>query len=342
MVKRAGLVALCCCALMSVAMRGTTGSGNSEDLTTVTPGQVDFGDVLAGAKLTQVVTVENDGSVPLEVERLRTSCGCTAAVASGRDLAPGGSVEIEVKMSAFGQPGSVISKSVTVQLAGGQALKIPVRARICSDFSATTRVVVGEQRTLRLEAAGGESFRVLGSSPSIAGLSSLAASPSHAIVVSEAEWEKAGSPQAVRLQLDHPRVSSLTVGLSSGAVSVPPGGGETAAGQTDRRTAPSARVVPRRIAFPVLDGEGSVARIVVVGGGAEEPVIRCRAEGLAAEIVAAERTAEGWAIDVRVIGDGIGVGRHRVPLEVVLGDEIAPAIAHVVVRESEQVSGEDQ
>ncbi len=56
----------------------------------------DFGKATEGDKLTYVFKVKNSGSGPLLIDRVTTSCGCTAAVLKNKEVLPGGEGEIEV------------------------------------------------------------------------------------------------------------------------------------------------------------------------------------------------------------------------------------------------------
>ena len=56
----------------------------------------DFGNVTEGDKLTYVFKVKNSGTGSLLLDRVTTSCGCTAAVLKNKEVLPGGEGEIEV------------------------------------------------------------------------------------------------------------------------------------------------------------------------------------------------------------------------------------------------------
>ena len=62
--------------------------------------RVNFGCVRAGATVVRSVTVRNDGSAPLRIERLQSSCTCVRARAGDELLAGGGSTEIEISLDA--------------------------------------------------------------------------------------------------------------------------------------------------------------------------------------------------------------------------------------------------
>lgn len=64
----------------------------------------DFGTVVQGKKVDHVFTFRNRGDAPLNVARVRTSCGCTAANVTNKTLSPGGKSELKVTFdsSTFG------------------------------------------------------------------------------------------------------------------------------------------------------------------------------------------------------------------------------------------------
>jgi hypothetical protein len=54
-----------------------------------------FGNVIQGKKVEHVFTFTNRGDAPLIIERIRSSCGCTVAENSTRQIAPGKKGEIK-------------------------------------------------------------------------------------------------------------------------------------------------------------------------------------------------------------------------------------------------------
>lgn len=60
----------------------------------------DFGTIKQHSKVTHVFTVQNKGNADLIIERLRTTCGCTAAMISERRVAPGDSGDIKVTFNS--------------------------------------------------------------------------------------------------------------------------------------------------------------------------------------------------------------------------------------------------
>ncbi len=73
----------------------------------------DFGNVTEGDKLTTVFKVKNSGSSNLVIDRVSTSCGCTAATPKTKEVPPGGEGEIDVTFDTNHRGGD-IRKSITV------------------------------------------------------------------------------------------------------------------------------------------------------------------------------------------------------------------------------------
>lgn len=71
----------------------------------------DFGTVYQGENVRHAFTFTNKGSAPLVIEKVSSSCGCTAALASAKSLAPGESGEIQASFDSTRFRGSV-SKTV--------------------------------------------------------------------------------------------------------------------------------------------------------------------------------------------------------------------------------------
>jgi len=66
-----------------------------------------FGTVIHGDKVTHVFEVKNLGETVLIINRVRPSCGCTAALLSSSQVSPGGSAQIEVTFNSSGFKGKV-------------------------------------------------------------------------------------------------------------------------------------------------------------------------------------------------------------------------------------------
>lgn len=65
----------------------------------------DFGKVTQGTKVEHSFPISNTGKAPLKIERLNTSCGCTAAVVETAVLEPGQSTQVKVSFDTAGFSG---------------------------------------------------------------------------------------------------------------------------------------------------------------------------------------------------------------------------------------------
>jgi len=93
----------------SVAQRKT----KSGPVMEIEPKDYDFGGVPQDRKLVHAFTVTNVGTEDLEIRRISTSCGCTAAILAARIVKPGESTTLEVVLETRKYKG-VIDKSVSV------------------------------------------------------------------------------------------------------------------------------------------------------------------------------------------------------------------------------------
>ena len=68
--------------------------------------EFDFGEVSQGEKVTHVFTFTNGGDAPLVIDRVKSSCGCTAALLSAKQIPPGeeGTIKATFDSSRFRGP----------------------------------------------------------------------------------------------------------------------------------------------------------------------------------------------------------------------------------------------
>jgi hypothetical protein len=72
----------------------TTVSFAAPDLQVATP-TFDFGEIYQGEKVPHVFEFTNQGDEPLLIDRVRSSCGCTAVLVSQKNIPPGGQGEVK-------------------------------------------------------------------------------------------------------------------------------------------------------------------------------------------------------------------------------------------------------
>jgi Protein of unknown function (DUF1573) len=85
--------------------------GRAEDPKTprisVEPEAFDFGKALPGKTLRKEFTLRNFGDAELLIDKVSTTCGCTAALASDTKLQPGGSTLLRVTLETRSYSGKV-------------------------------------------------------------------------------------------------------------------------------------------------------------------------------------------------------------------------------------------
>lgn len=112
--KLLGLVLLLGVVLMAasdaVAQSSRKKSGPAME---IEPEEHDFGGVRQDQELVHDFKVTNEGTEPLEILRISTSCGCTAAITESSTLEPGESTVLRVTLETRKYKG-VIQKSVSV------------------------------------------------------------------------------------------------------------------------------------------------------------------------------------------------------------------------------------
>ncbi len=75
--------------------------------------QHDFGEVEEGKVVSYNIKFSNLGSEKLKIERVKTSCGCTAALISDNEIEPGNSGEINIKLDTSDRSGKM-ARTITV------------------------------------------------------------------------------------------------------------------------------------------------------------------------------------------------------------------------------------
>ncbi len=74
----------------------------------------DFGEVEAGDEIEHTFVFENTGDDPLSIEEVLTSCGCTGALVTEKEVPPGGTGEVKATFHTRGFQG-VVKKGLTVE-----------------------------------------------------------------------------------------------------------------------------------------------------------------------------------------------------------------------------------
>ncbi|MDX2480900.1 MAG: DUF1573 domain-containing protein [Desulfuromusa sp.] len=116
----------------------------------------DFGEIVQGAEATHTFRFHNAGDQVLEISRVRSSCGCTAALLTTRRLAPGSMGELRLTFNSQGFRGDV-QKMVTFETNDPKhnAVNFSLRAKVKTElFLQPQRInwgVVNENSPLQAE-----------------------------------------------------------------------------------------------------------------------------------------------------------------------------------------------
>jgi Protein of unknown function (DUF1573) len=101
---------------------------------------IHFGTVAQGEKVTQVFPFTNNGDAPLQIERVKSSCGCTAALLSSKELAPGESGEVRATFDSTRFQGMVAK---TIYLYTNDPLHKVVQLHLRGDVKPEISLVPG-------------------------------------------------------------------------------------------------------------------------------------------------------------------------------------------------------
>jgi len=121
---------------------------------------INFDQVTQGGKVEKVFTFKNIGDANLNIERVKSSCGCTAALLSNRDLAPGESGEVRATFDSTRFQGLVVK---TIYLYTNDPLhkvvQLYLRGEVKPEFTVNPRrltlnsVVPGQEVAAKLSVA---------------------------------------------------------------------------------------------------------------------------------------------------------------------------------------------
>lgn len=88
----------------------------------------DFGKIPQGRPVTHVFELVNKSTQPIVLENVLASCGCTTPEWSKEPVAPGATTLIKVGYNAAAE--GVFSKSITVQVAGGEVKTLIISGNV--------------------------------------------------------------------------------------------------------------------------------------------------------------------------------------------------------------------
>lgn len=86
----------------------------ANEITFITPQEMDLGEVESGRVIKGVIQFVNSGKDTVTISQVRTSCGCTAAEVQQKNYAPGDTAAINFQVNTRGFKGKV-HKSITIE-----------------------------------------------------------------------------------------------------------------------------------------------------------------------------------------------------------------------------------
>lgn len=95
------------CLVLALSICLYTASASAAPDIKFTSTQFDFGTVLQGEEVRHAFEFVNAGEDPLVIDRVRSSCGCTAALVSEKNLAPGATGHIQTNFDSARFRGTV-------------------------------------------------------------------------------------------------------------------------------------------------------------------------------------------------------------------------------------------
>lgn len=97
----------------------------------VTQAEFNFGEVFQGEKVTHVFGFTNSGDAPLLIDRVKSSCGCTAALLSSKEIAPGESGTIKATFDSSRFRGA-ITKMIYLysNASGNETTRLAIKGKV--------------------------------------------------------------------------------------------------------------------------------------------------------------------------------------------------------------------
>ena len=90
-----------------------TPTGPAEPKISVSPEAWDFGE-MPSETVSKTFTLQNSGTLPLEIKRLSTSCGCTTATVGKDNLQPGELTDLVVQFDPNAMETPVVGKVLRI------------------------------------------------------------------------------------------------------------------------------------------------------------------------------------------------------------------------------------
>jgi len=118
-------------ALVSISLVNAQSSpdgANKADVLLLKETSHDFGKIPQGRPVTYVFEIVNTGVVPLKLDNVQASCGCTTPQWSKDDIAPGATAKITVGYNAYAEGG--FEKTITIQYNQSQTKYLLIKGNV--------------------------------------------------------------------------------------------------------------------------------------------------------------------------------------------------------------------
>ena len=258
----------------------------------------DFGKASQNQSLKHSFTFKNTGSGVLNITNVRSSCGCTAALVSGKEIQPGQTGTIDVTFNTGARQGK---NEKTITVTTNDPLQQTVTLKIAADIEVLLavsppqlvfgQIKKGETATRYAALTGNDknSIKILNVKSSHASIRVAADqkgfdnSPDKQIKVTVLPAMKPGRfHERVTIETDHPKITSLILMVA----------GEVFGNFT---------VSPQTLSFGVMQPGQKIERLVNVKATGAQTVKVLKAEtGDPAVAAAIEKVAEGREYTIRV------------------------------------------
>ena len=114
---------------LSIAQaQSATGATNKADVLLLKETSHDFGKIPQARPVTYVFEIVNTGAVPLKLENVQASCGCTTPQWSKEDIAPGATSNITVGYNAYSE--GPFEKTITIQYNQSQTKMLVIKGNV--------------------------------------------------------------------------------------------------------------------------------------------------------------------------------------------------------------------
>jgi hypothetical protein len=177
------------------------------------PAEIDLGRVHTSTKpVPAVLTLRNTGDQPMKLIDAKTSCGCTTAkVPRGEFIAPGGTAEIEVKVSPGLTSQPNFHKNITIKIEGQSDLVVGVKAEVVAYVVMEPDQIdpaTIESTPIVIRSIDDQPFKLVSMTPELAVLPTEPATR-HEVMIDRVKYDAMGMRKMITFAIDHPKCETV-------------------------------------------------------------------------------------------------------------------------------------